>query len=49
MCIERLLVQSENIKTPDEWKLFLANEDNKKQLVQVMYEAWSNDYYTKQL
>ena len=32
---------------PADWKAFLTNEDNKKQLVHVLLNAWDNDAYAK--
>ena len=46
---EKLLLQGENTKKPADWKNFLTNEDNKKQLVQVLLKAWDNDAYAKKL
>ena len=47
--IERLLLQGENTKKPADWKTFLTNEDNKKQLVQVVVNAWDGDVYANKL
>ena len=46
---ERLLIQGGNTKKPAEWKSFLTNDDNKKQLVQVLQKSWENDIYAKRL
>ena len=46
---EKLLLQGENTKKPADWKAFLTNEDNKKQLVHVLLNAWDNDAYAKKL
>ena len=46
---DKLLIQGENTKKPADWKSFLANSENKTQLVQVMSKAWNNDAYAKQL
>ena len=47
---EKLLLQGENTKKPPaDWKNFFTNEDNKKQLVQVLLKAWDNDAYAKKL
>ena len=46
---EKLLLQGENTKKPADWKAFLTNEDNKKQLVQVLLSAWANDVYATKL
>ena len=40
---EKLIVRGESTKKPDSWKCFLANDDNKRQLVKVMLDVWSND------
>ena len=42
-CGEKLVVRGESMKKPDSWKCFLANDDNKRQLVKVMLDEWSND------
>ena len=44
---EKLLLQGENTKKPADWKAFLTNEGNKKQLVHVLLNAWDNDAYAK--
>ena len=46
---EKLLLQGENTKEPADWKAFSTNEDNKKQLVQVLLNAWDNDACAKKL
>lgn len=46
---EKLLLQGENTKKPADWKSFLTNDENKKQLVQVLLSAWANDIYAKKL
>lgn len=46
---ERLLITGENTKKPADWKTFLKNDDNKKQLVQVMQKSWNSDIYAKRL
>lgn len=35
----KLLLKGENTKKPSDWKVFLANEENKRQLVQEMSKA----------
>ena len=42
-CGEKLIVRGESTKKPDSWKCFLANDDNKRQIVKVMLDVWSND------
>jgi hypothetical protein len=34
-CSEKLIVTGENMKKPPDWKTFLANEENKKQLIEL--------------
>ena len=48
-CGEKLLVKAENTKKPTDWKSFLTNDENKKQLVQVLCKSWNNDSYAKNL
>lgn len=48
-CGEKLLIQGENTKKPADWKSFLTNDENKKQLVQVIREAWNSDSYAQKL
>ena len=40
---EELNVRRESTKKPDSWKCFLANDDNKRQLVKAMLDVCSND------
>jgi hypothetical protein len=35
-CSEQLIVTGENTKKPPDWKTFLANEENKKQLIELL-------------
>ena len=46
---EKLLLQGENTKKPADLKAFSTNENNKKQLVQVLLNAWDNDACAKKL
>jgi len=48
-CGEKLIVSGESTKRPKEWKTFLSNDDNKKQLVQVLLKSWSSDSSAKLL
>jgi hypothetical protein len=34
-CSEKLIVTGETTKKPPDWKTFLANEENKKQLIEL--------------
>ena len=42
-CSEKLIVTGENMKKPPDWKTFLANEENKKQLIELLCRVWSTD------
>lgn len=37
---EKLIVKSLKTKKPHDWRKFLRNEENKQQLVEVMYTCW---------
>ena len=39
---EKLLVKGANTKKPCDWKVFLCNEENKEQLIGLMYTCWSD-------
>ena len=41
----KLIVRGENIKKPKEWKSFLTNNENKKQLIEVLLAVWSSDSF----
>lgn len=34
-------------KKPNDWTTFLCNEENKQQLVKLLYKVWTNDEITK--
>lgn len=40
---EKILIKGENTKRPAEWKTFLSNDENKKQLSQMLLDVWSKD------
>ena len=46
---KKLLVQGENTKRKADWKLLLSNEDNKRQLAQMLRELWATDSYAMKL
>jgi hypothetical protein len=48
-CSEKLIVTGENTKKPPDWKTFLANEENKKQLIELLCHAWSTDNFAPKL
>ena len=37
----KLIVGGENTKKPKEWKSFLTNNENKKELIEVLLAVWS--------
>ena len=41
----KLIVGGENTKKPKEWKSFLTNDENKKQLIEVLLAVWSSDFF----
>ena len=41
----KLIVGGENTKKPKEWKPFLTNNENKKQLIEVLIAVWSSDSF----
>ena len=41
----KLIVGGENTKKPKEWKSFLTNNENKKQLIEVLLAVWSSDSF----
>jgi hypothetical protein len=42
-CSEKRIATGENTKKPPDWKTFLANEENKKQLIELLCRVWSTD------
>ena len=43
--VAKLIVGGENTKKPKEWKSFLANNENKKQLIEALLAVWSSDSF----
>ena len=41
----KLIVREENSKKPKEWKSFLTNNENRKQLFEVLLAVWSSDSF----
>jgi hypothetical protein len=39
-CSEKLIVTGETTEKPPDWKTFLANEENKKQLIELLCRVW---------
>jgi len=48
-CGEKLMIKGESTKKPADWKLFLSNDENKKQLIQLMCDVWSSADFTEKL
>ena len=48
-CSEKQIVTGENTKKPPDWKTFLANEENKKQLIKLLCRVWSTDNFAPKL
>jgi hypothetical protein len=48
-CSEKLIVTGETTKKPPDWKTFLANEENKKQLIELLCRVWSKDNFAPKL
>lgn len=42
-CGEKLIIKSEKTKKPRDWKEFLTNDENKRQLVDILLSTWSSD------
>ena len=42
-CSEKLIVTGKNTKKPPDWKTFLANEENNKQLIELLCCVWSTN------
>ena len=48
-CSEKLIVTGENTKKPPDWKTYIANEENKKQLIELLCRVWSTDDFAPKL
>lgn len=46
---EKLVLKGQATKRPADWKLFLANEDNKVQFISLLLKSWSSDKYAPRL
>ena len=46
---EKLIIKGESTKRPKDWKTFLANDANKKQLTELLVAEWSKDTYAAKL
>jgi hypothetical protein len=48
-CSEKLIVTGENTKKPPDWKTYIANEENKKQLIELFCRVWSTGDFAPKL
>jgi hypothetical protein len=44
-----LLLRGQSTKTPRDWKSFLSNDDNKRNLITLLKESWEDDRYANRL
>ena len=40
---EKLILSGGKTKRPQDWKVFLANDDNKTQFMKLLLTSWSSD------
>ena len=48
-CAEKMMIKGGKTKRPSDWKQFLTNDGNKKQLIQVLLDVWSKHDMAKRL
>lgn len=48
-CGEKLVLKGEATKKPADWKSFLANDENKIQLIRLLLKVWSSHQYAPKL
>jgi hypothetical protein len=46
---DKLIIKGDSTKRPADWKLFLANEENKQQFIQVMCNVWSSNAFASKM
>ena len=46
---ERLMIGGSSTRRPSDWKLFLQNDCNKEQLIQLLLVEWQKDEYSSRL
>ena len=46
---EKILLKGAAMKRPSDWKMFMDNDENKKQLIKILLEVWSKDSSYKNL
>ena len=48
-CGEKMLIKGEKTRKPSDWKAFLSNAENKKQLIALLLAVWGSDNYAQKL
>ncbi|KAG1696097.1 Sucrase-isomaltase, intestinal [Nymphon striatum] len=48
-CGEKRIIQGENTTRPENWKVFLSNDDNKQQLIALLLKIWSSPECSRKL
>ena len=48
-CGDKLIVGAGSTKRPKDWKTFLTNDENKEQLIQVLFSTWSSEQFSGKL
>ena len=48
-CREKLILKGKKTKRPSDWKTFLTNSENKEQLIDLMYDVWSQDDFLSKI
>ena len=45
----KILVSGQNTKRPSDFKSFLSNDDNKRQLINMLLDVWTQDRFADKL
>ena len=46
---DKILVSEQNTKRPSDFKLFLSNDDNKRKLINMLLDVWTQDRFADKL
>ena len=46
---DKILLKGSAMKRPSDWKMFMDNDENKRQLMKILLEVWSEDSSVKDL
>ena len=46
---DKILLKGAAMKRPSDWKMFMDNDENKRQLMKILLEVWSEDSSVKDL